>query len=161
MKLLTGTVIGLAMLLSFTGRGFADEKGHEEAAVSMQGEIVDMGCYLGHGARGAEHQSCALKCVRGGMPMGLLTDDGALYVLTMSHSDADPFNAAKELAAEIVTVTGPTSERNGIRSIEVTAVKKTGEKSAAIYVCPMHPEVAQATPGTCPKCKMDLVAKGK
>lgn len=25
------------------------------------------------------------------------------------------------------------------------------------YVCPMHPEVHQATPGTCPKCGMDLV----
>ena len=25
------------------------------------------------------------------------------------------------------------------------------------YVCPMHPEVRQATPGTCPLCGMDLV----
>ena len=26
-----------------------------------------------------------------------------------------------------------------------------------VWVCPMHPEVRQAGPGTCPKCKMDLV----
>jgi uncharacterized low-complexity protein len=25
------------------------------------------------------------------------------------------------------------------------------------YVCPMHPDVKQATPGKCPKCGMDLV----
>ncbi len=130
-----GTVIGLAMLLALAGQGFAHEDEHnekmaaaeKEADVSIQGEIVDMGCYLGHGARGAEHQSCALKCVRGGMPMGLLTDDGTLYLLTMSHTDADPFNAAKELAAETVVVTGPKSERNGIQSIEVEAVKKVAK----------------------------------
>lgn len=28
------------------------------------------------------------------------------------------------------------------------------------YVCPMHPEVVQDEPGTCPKCGMELVARG-
>ena len=27
---------------------------------------------------------------------------------------------------------------------------------AAVYTCPMHPEVTQDKPGTCPKCGMDL-----
>lgn len=31
--------------------------------------------------------------------------------------------------------------------------------SAGLYVCPMHPEVTSAKPGTCPKCGMDLVKK--
>jgi hypothetical protein len=30
---------------------------------------------------------------------------------------------------------------------------------AASYTCPMHPEVVQAQPGTCPKCGMQLVPK--
>ena len=45
-----------------------------------------------------------------------------------------------------------------------TAEKTTGHEShasasaeAAWYTCPMHPEVLQDSPGTCPKCKMDLV----
>lgn len=25
------------------------------------------------------------------------------------------------------------------------------------YTCPMHPEIRQSGPGTCPQCKMDLV----
>jgi heavy metal translocating P-type ATPase len=36
-----------------------------------------------------------------------------------------------------------------------------GRTSGALYYCPMHPEVTQDHPGSCPKCGMDLVpAKG-
>jgi protein SCO1 len=31
-----------------------------------------------------------------------------------------------------------------------------GETSAAVYTCPMHPEVKSKKKGQCPKCKMDL-----
>jgi rubrerythrin len=30
---------------------------------------------------------------------------------------------------------------------------------AAVYTCPMHPEVKQPAPGKCPKCGMTLVKK--
>lgn len=33
--------------------------------------------------------------------------------------------------------------------------------STAAYVCPMHPEVGAAEPGTCPKCGMQLVPRAK
>ncbi|MEK7112955.1 MAG: heavy metal-binding domain-containing protein [Patescibacteria group bacterium] len=26
-----------------------------------------------------------------------------------------------------------------------------------VYVCPMHPEVRETKPGSCPKCGMDLI----
>jgi hypothetical protein len=32
-------------------------------------------------------------------------------------------------------------------------------EAAAVYVCPMHPEVTSKTPGTCPKCGMALVER--
>lgn len=30
----------------------------------------------------------------------------------------------------------------------------------ASWYCPMHPEVLQNTPGTCPKCSMNLLKRG-
>jgi hypothetical protein len=30
------------------------------------------------------------------------------------------------------------------------------EGTGKIYACPMHPEVRQSEPGTCPKCGMEL-----
>jgi hypothetical protein len=33
------------------------------------------------------------------------------------------------------------------------------DHGAAVYVCPMHPEITSRTPGTCPKCGMKLVER--
>jgi Cu+-exporting ATPase len=30
------------------------------------------------------------------------------------------------------------------------------EAKETVYTCPMHPEVRQSEPGTCPKCGMEL-----
>jgi len=93
------------------------------ATVTTNGEIVDMGCYLGHVARGADHRECALKCVSGGMPMGLLTGQGALYLLTMNHDNPDPFNKLKSMAGKTVTVTGMVMTRSGMKGIDVASFK--------------------------------------
>jgi len=41
------------------------------------------------------------------------------------------------------------------------AAQQPGESSdsAAVYTCPMHPEVTSPVPGKCPKCGMKLVPK--
>jgi hypothetical protein len=98
--------------------------------VTMKGEIVDTGCYLAHGARGEKHKACADKCIANGMPMGLLTADGALYLLTLNHDDADPFNQAKTMASQTVEVTGTLMARNGMKAIEVTTVKSVAAAAA-------------------------------
>jgi len=35
------------------------------------------------------------------------------------------------------------------------------KEEAAVYTCPMHPEVTSTTPGKCPKCGMTLVKRRK
>jgi hypothetical protein len=94
----------------------------EPKAVTVKGEVVCMGCYMGHSAKGAEHKSCGTKCVTGGMPMGLVTADGKLYLLTMSHENADAYNKAKGMMASTVNVTGNAMEKDGLKAIEVTAI---------------------------------------
>jgi len=94
----------------------------------LTGEIVDMGCYMGHEAKGEKHMGCATKCIANGMPMGLLTADGKLYLITLDHDDADPYNQCKDWASKQVTLTGPVSERSGMRSIDVTAAQLVAAK---------------------------------
>ena len=96
---------------------------------TLKGEIVDTGCYLSHGARGEKHKGCATKCVANGMPMGLLTSDGTLYLLTMSHDDADPYNKAKDMVSQMVEVTGTMMSRSGMKAIEVASVKPAATAS--------------------------------
>jgi hypothetical protein len=40
-----------------------------------------------------------------------------------------------------------------------TELKTDSLQAAAVYVCPMHPEVTSKNPDTCSKCGMDLEKK--
>ncbi len=100
------------------------------ASVTLRGEIVDAGCYIPQGAMGEKHKSCATKCIAAGQPMGLLTSDGALYLLTQNHKNADPFNKCKDWAAAMVEITGHTFERNGMKSLEVIEAKPAAAAAA-------------------------------
>jgi nitrogen regulatory protein PII-like uncharacterized protein len=62
------------------------------------------------------------------MPMGLLTESGTLYLITMNHDNADAYNQLKDMAAKKVVVTGVTSERSGMKSIDAMAVKMAEPK---------------------------------
>ena len=94
------------------------------ADITVKGEIVDLACYIGHGAKGPDHQKCAEKCAAMGQPLGLLTGDGKLYVLVADHQNPSALAAAKKLAGEQVEMTGEPSERDGVAAIAVHTVKK-------------------------------------
>ncbi|HYQ96713.1 MAG TPA: hypothetical protein VER38_06845 [Candidatus Eisenbacteria bacterium] len=95
----------------------------KQVAITMVGEIVDAGCYLGHAARGADHADCAKQCISGGMPMCLLTGQGTLYLLTMNHDNPDPYNKLKGMAGKTVSVTGDVMARSGMKGIDVAGFK--------------------------------------
>lgn len=117
--------LALAACLSLLALGVAlaaeSHAGGKPSVVS--GELVDMGCYIGHMAKGEKHTDCAAKCVSGGMPMGVLTSGGKLYLLTMDHDNPDAYNKAKDFAGKQVKVTGPTHVRNGINTIDVVSAE--------------------------------------
>ena len=89
---------------------------------TVTGEILDMKCYMSSGAHGEDHKDCAAMCVKGGAPMGILADDGKVYLLIVGK-DAAPYDEAKKFAGEMVTLTGTLSEKNGVQALIVTEVK--------------------------------------
>ena len=122
-------VVGALMmtaLLAMNGAAVAHEGEHAAGKAHMMtavGEIVDTGCYLGHGSTGAKHAQCAQLCISKGMPMGLLTAAGDLYLLTPPHDAMGAYKKAKDWAGKKVEISGPMSERNGMKSIEVASAK--------------------------------------
>lgn len=120
------TLLVLVLAMGFAvvshAKGEMGAKGAKE--VTVTGEIVDLACYLDHGASGAKHQQCALACLKGGQPMGLLTKDGKVYLLLADHQDGKAFDEAKTYAALQVEVTGPVVEKAGVTGLTVVKIKK-------------------------------------
>jgi hypothetical protein len=94
-----------------------------DKTVTMTGEVIDTGCYLGHEAKGEKHKGCAATCVAAGMPIGLLTDKNAVYLLVPPHDNKDGYNKAKELVGEKAEISGEQFVRGGMRAIEVASAK--------------------------------------
>jgi hypothetical protein len=124
MKRIAIVFAALASLSLFSiGRATADSAHPATKATVVTGELVDMGCYIGHSAKGEKHSECASKCIVGGMPMGVLTSTGQLYLLTMNHANPDAYNKARDWAGKQIKVTGPSFQRNGIKSIDVVSAE--------------------------------------
>lgn len=94
----------------------------ESSEVTVTGEVLDMACYLDHGAQGAKHAGCAKKCITSGLPVGLKGTDGKTYLLIGDHMPAND-ELAKH-AAETITVKGKLVERDGINLLENIEIVK-------------------------------------
>ena len=123
--------LSILALMTWSAVAIAHEGQHmpAEKAVTktITGEVVDMGCWLGHAARGEKHISCATKCLNQGMPMGLLTSNGTLYLVTLDHDNADPYNSLKDKAGKTVSITGELLTRSGMKGIEASSVQLTSK----------------------------------
>lgn len=98
--------------------------------VSIVGEIIDLSCYLQVGKHGDKHRDCGQKCVRNGQPVGLLCEDGAVYLLIDEEHDPrrDGLTAFRQKAIEemahIVTIRGTMTEVGGQKAIFVQGFVK-------------------------------------
>ena len=107
-----------------------DGKPNPGAAKTVVGEIVDFSCYLQVGKHGDKHRDCAQKCFRNGQPIGLLTEDGGLYMLMEEEHDPrrDSMGvfrqAAIDHAGHIMEVTGTASSVNGFNALFVRGFLK-------------------------------------
>jgi len=106
----------------------AGKKGHgdhgkKSEIQTITGEVMDMFCYLSHGASGSKHASCAQQCIKKGIPVGIKVKDGKLYLAVGSDH-----NAANDMlgkyGGKIVTVTGTVKEKDGYLLLAVKTVKE-------------------------------------
>ena len=127
-------IFSAALLAASTsGAGPAGDAGKKNKPITVSGEILDLSCYLSRGLNGPLHRDCAKQCLVAGVPMGLMTADSTLYLLTQNHGRAmapasfagtpDMYAQCREWAALQVEVNGATGFRNGVRVLEVTRAK--------------------------------------
>jgi hypothetical protein len=90
--------------------------------ITVTGEVLDMACYLDHGAHGEGHASCAEKCISSGLPVGLKSTDGTVYLLIGAHMPANQELA--QYAAKTITIKGKFVSRDGINLLENIEIVK-------------------------------------
>jgi hypothetical protein len=95
------------------------------------GEIIDLSCYLQVGKHGDKHRECGQKCIANGQPVGLLAEDGTVYMLIDEEHNARRDGLTQfrkqaiELMAHVVTVHGTLTEVDGHKTLYVQgSVKK-------------------------------------
>lgn len=118
---LSSILAGVFTLLSLGA--FAQE--NNTAPQTIKGEVVDLSCYMDHGAKGEGHKGCAESCIKKGLPAGLLTADGQLYLLTENHSKEKAYGKLSKYAADQVAVTGTVADKNGMKAISVDDIKSS------------------------------------
>ncbi|MFN3135655.1 MAG: hypothetical protein ACK44H_08825 [Candidatus Kryptonium sp.] len=95
----------------------------EAKKITFKGEVLDLACYIAGGKKGVEHKKCADMCIKGGAPIGILTEDGKAYLIVENHSKPEPYEKLKNYAAEKVTVTGVLYQRGGLPGIVIESVE--------------------------------------
>ena len=57
--------------------------------INVTGEVIDSWCYITEimYAKGSAHHKCAVWCAAGGIPVGILADDGKVYMVLKVGSD--------------------------------------------------------------------------
>ena len=118
----------VAVALTFTAAlamaplTMAEEKAADAAATKeVTGEIVDMMCYIDHNATGEKHASCGEKCIKGGAPVGIVSDGKAILVVGAHKPMNDEL---APLAGKTVTLKGKMVSNGGVSMLENAEIVK-------------------------------------
>jgi hypothetical protein len=98
--------------------------------MTITGEFIDTWCYFSgvmgstDSVVGSSHHTCATWCSAGGVPVGLLAEDGTVYmVLKIEGSDANNSgDTLLNLASDTITADGLIYHRDGLNYIVVEKV---------------------------------------
>ena len=109
------------LLMKWSERRNQRVAGAQEILVT--GEVLDMTCYIASNLSGPDHAECAKVCIRNGEPAGIKTQDGKVYLLTGEPGQSINAKLA-EYAAQVVTIRGKKSVRDGFAQLQVEEIRK-------------------------------------
>ena len=97
--------------------------------VHVKGEVIDTWCYFSGVMGGPEsvvgtaHHTCALWCAAGGIPVGILADDGTVYMVIKWEGNADVAGGTLlTVQSHEVEAEGIVHERDGMKYLIVEKV---------------------------------------
>ena len=99
---------------------------------TVTGLVRDIACPLQNKKSTSTTYSkeCITMCAKSGSPMGILTEDGTVYVPVTSSMPDTGQDALKPFIGEHVQATGKVFERNGGHAIEISEIHKLPSDAA-------------------------------
>lgn len=102
----------------------------EGERVQITGEVIDTWCYFSgvmggpDAVTGSAHHTCALWCSAGGIPVGLLGDDGEVYMVLKIEGDDQSASGDTQLtlASHEIVADGMLYKRDGLNYLVVETV---------------------------------------
>jgi hypothetical protein len=107
-----------------TGGKKTEAPGGVVGAKTIVGEVVDPGCWIVSGVKGASHKDCAIACAKAGQVLGILENKTQkLYIVATDKPGEDPNKGLIDYVGQIVTAKGRVYTRGGATGIKITSVE--------------------------------------
>ncbi len=113
-------IIGAAATLFVATAVMAQPKG---PTVTVNGEVVDLWCYLEGGDHGASHKECGTACAKAGNPIGIVDAKGNVYVAVGIEDHQTGQSVLIDKMSQNVTATGTLVKKGGTQVLYVKSVQ--------------------------------------
>ena len=126
----TGMLFVILLCAGVSVSAFAQQKKPKKDGAKdtvITGEIVDVKCYLTGmmGGRGEDHKQCAVDCINGGLPVGILDSrTERVYIVVPKKGMEGANKTLVQYAAQKVKLTGAVVEKGGSRLFIYTNVEE-------------------------------------
>lgn len=114
-----------ALALGLAGNALAAEG----ERIQIKGEVIDTWCYFSgvmgspEAVVGSAHHTCALWCAAGGIPVGVLAEDGTVYMVLKWEGNGDVAgNTLLSVQSHEITADGIVHRRDGVNYLIVENV---------------------------------------
>jgi hypothetical protein len=112
--LLIYALLSIVLVLEASAQGKKEKSAMKE--VTVTGEIIDVKCYITGmmGGKGEEHKQCAIDCINGGLPVGILEDKTEkVYAVVPKGGMKGANEELVQYAAQKVKLTGMIAKKGG------------------------------------------------